>query len=86
VRVGGFFVSARSGENVVKTLYKTAGEVAGCPLSDYELAFFDKVLTVTAAPKASEEEEGRTPYADQIEAEDLALEAAKKKKKGCCVA
>lgn len=71
---------------MVKTLYKTAGEVTGSPLSDFELAFFDKVLTVTAAPKASEEEEGRTAYADQIEAEDLALEAAKKnKKKGCCI-
>lgn len=77
-------VSARSGENVVKTLYKTAGEVAGIPLTEYELAFHDKILTVTAG-KSSEDEEGRTPYADQIEAEDLALEAAKNRKKRACV-
>jgi hypothetical protein len=40
---GGFFVSAKSGENVVKTMYRTAAEVAGVTLTDYELGFHDKV-------------------------------------------
>lgn len=81
---GGLFMSAKSGENVIKAFYQLAGEVVGLPLTDHELAFHDKVLGVTV----EKEDEGRTAMADQIEREDAEAEAKKKRKKtglGRCI-
>ena len=81
---GGLFMSAKSGENVIKAFYQLAGEVVGLPLTDHELAFHDKVLGVTV----EKEDEGRTAFADQIEREDAEAEAKKKRKKtglGRCI-
>ena len=82
-------VSAKSGSNVVKSLYKTAGEVSGIQLSDYELAFYDTVLKVSVGEGGAEAvDEGRTEFADEIEAQDrAAMEAVRKRgsmKMGCC--
>jgi GTPase SAR1 family protein len=82
---GGMFMSAKSGENVVKAFYQVAGDIIGIKLTQYELAFHDKVITATIqVPQA--DNEGRTAFADEIEAEDLALEAKKnQKKKSFCI-
>ena len=77
---------------MVKALYQTAGEVMGIKLSDYELAFHDKVVGVTVMRSNGgghgsddDDGEGRTAWADQIEAEDRAAEAAKHKKRKKCM-
>ena len=75
---GGFTMSAQSGENVLRVFYQVAAGIAGVKLSAYELAFTDKCLTASVA--ADDADEGRTDYADQIEAEDMAAEAAKRKR------
>jgi len=67
---GGIFLSAKSGENLIKSFYKVAGELTGTPLSASELESYDQVLNV--AVTLSGDDEGRTAFADQIEAEDLA--------------
>jgi hypothetical protein len=45
-------------------------------LSDYELGFHEKVLKAYI-PAASDDNEGRTSFADEIEAEDARREAQK---------
>ncbi|CAM9200627.1 unnamed protein product [Choristocarpus tenellus] len=71
---GGGFCSASSGENVLRYFYAAASKVVGIILSEHELAFFDRPLGI---PVVAAKEEARTPWADEIEAEDRALEAAK---------
>jgi Ras-related protein Rab-28 len=78
---GGLFMSAKSGENVVRAFYEVAGEVCGLKLTSHELAYHDKVLGVNVA-RDDESNGGRTTFADDIEAEDLAAEA-RKKNGGC---
>ena len=82
---GGFFCSAKTGENLVKSFYKVAGEVTGQPLSPSELEFHDKVLTAHIKLSGRDDDpEGRTEWADQIEEEDrLAMERANAQL-GCC--
>lgn len=75
---GGLFVSARTGENVVRTFNQVAAELLGVHLTPQELAYFDKVLKVYVAP-SNDAIEGRTSMAEEIEAEDRALEEAKKR-------
>lgn len=79
---GGLYMSAKSGENVTRAFYEVASEVVGMRLTSYELAFHDKVLGVNVA-RATDENDGRTSFADDIEAEDLAAEAKKNKREGC---
>jgi small GTP-binding protein len=80
---GGLFMSAKTGENVVKTFYQVAAELVGIKLSSYELAFHDRVLTAHVTlgnkddSKVTAGGDDRTAWADQIEAEDAALEAKK---------
>lgn len=81
---GGLFMSAKTGENVVKTFYRIAAELVGIELSGYELAFYDKVLTAHVVIGNKDDSrvgaignDDRTAWADQIEAEDAALEAKK---------
>lgn len=85
---GGLFVSAKTGENVVKTFYKIASEAIGIKLTDYELGFHDKVLSAQVL-KTSDKDEDRNPWADEIEREDMELERRKKtsenKKDKTCV-
>jgi Ras-related protein Rab-28 len=79
---GGMFGSAKTGENVVKMFYKIAGETIGVRLTDYELAFHDKVLTAhinTADTRDSE----RNAWADEIEKEDMEAERRKAQGMGC---
>mmetsp|Transcript_8310 Transcript_8310/g.13957 ORF Transcript_8310/g.13957 Transcript_8310/m.13957 type:complete len:229 (+) Transcript_8310:46-732(+) len=73
---GGMFGSAKTGENVVKLFYKVAGEAVGVKLTEYELAYFDKVLTahITVNPA---KDEARNEWADEIEKEDLEAERRK---------
>eukprot|EP01038_Epipyxis_sp_PR26KG_P015971 gene15971-21675_t len=72
---GGLFVSARTGENVVKTFYKISAELIGMKLTEHELGFYDKVLTTHI--DHSERDEIRNTWADDIEKEDMELERKK---------
>ena len=76
-------VTVLVGENVVRTFYQVAAELIGVKLTAHELAFMDKVLKVHVE-KGNEATEGRTAFADDIEAEDLAAEERKKSAAGGC--
>lgn len=85
---GGFFVSARNGDRVMRMFYQAAGEIAGAPLSSFELSYADKVVAVALPPTGSEREDARTDCADDIEREDLELERRRQQLsqqgQGCC--
>ena len=76
---GGIFVSAKTGENLVKSFYEIAGKVCGVPLTQYELSCYDKVVPayVTKGESRGGGDEERTAFADEIEAEDRAAEQRK---------
>jgi small GTP-binding protein len=78
---GGIYVSAKTGENVVKMFYKIASEVIGERLTEQELTCFDKVLKATVVN--SDSNEIRNAWADEIEKEDLQNEKNKQLKEGC---
>ena len=78
---GSLFMSAKSGENVIRAFYDVASEVCGLKLTSYELAYYDKVLGVQVALE-DQDNGGRTSFADEIEAEDKAAEA-RKNRGGC---
>jgi small GTP-binding protein len=82
---GGLFLSARTGDNVVKSFYRIAGESVGIKLTQHELAAFDKVLTAIIQT-SNDSTEGRTSMADEIEAEDLAAEKRKHDQCACIIA
>lgn len=63
---------------------QVSSESLGVTLSDYELGFHEKVLKAYI-PAASDDTEGRTAFADEIEAEDLRREAKKNQKSRCCI-
>ena len=73
---GGLFLSAKTGENVVRAFYKVSAEAVGVKLNSGELAIFDKVLK--AHILESKADEGRTNFADDVEREDAEAEARKK--------
>jgi GTPase SAR1 family protein len=79
---GGLYVSAKTGENVVKAFYKIAAEAVGIRLSEYELSFHDKVLVAHVSRDttdvASDVDESRQAWAREIEREDLEAERKKK--------
>ena len=76
----GFYCSAKSGENVVRVFFKVAAIIAGCPLSESALSTLDKVLSCHI--NLSHSGEVRTEWADEIEAEDRALEERKRRREG----
>jgi Ras-related protein Rab-28 len=80
---GGWFCSAKTGENIVKMFYAIAADIIGITLSAEELAFYDVVLKAHVA--ATPYDEVRNAYADEIEKEDMEAEARKKKmtESGC---
>ena len=78
-----FYSCFAPGENVVRTFYQVAAELVGVKLTAHELAFMDKVLKVHVE-KGDEAIEGRTAFADEIEAEDLAAEKKKSVLGGGC--
>lgn len=71
---GGFTLSARTGDQVLRVFYSVAADALGITLTDYELGFLDRV--VKAKGVKSGDDEARTALADEIEAEDRAYEAA----------
>lgn len=73
---GGLFCSAKTGENVVKSFYKISGEVIGIKLTEFELAFHDKVLTASVEV-TNERNEKKNEWASDIEREDAELERRK---------
>ena len=77
---GGFFVSARSGENILRVFHAVTAKHLGIVLTDYDLEFLDRVLVAEGVKGG--DDEGRTSIADQIEAEDRALEEAKRRRQG----
>ena len=82
---GGCFVSGKTGDSIVKNFYKIAAESSGYNLTSEELAVYDKVLKAFVQ-KSDDANEGRTAFADEIEAEDLAAEQKKLQGSGCtCV-
>eukprot|EP01041_Mallomonas_annulata_P005653 gene5653-11403_t len=72
---GGLFLSAKTGENVVKSFYKVAAEAIGIKLNSAELAMFDVVVKAHIIEGA---DEGRTDFADDIEKEDAIAEQMKR--------
>eukprot|EP00607_Mallomonas_marina_P002121 CAMPEP_0182433054 /NCGR_PEP_ID=MMETSP1167-20130531/60510_1 /TAXON_ID=2988 /ORGANISM="Mallomonas Sp, Strain CCMP3275" /LENGTH=130 /DNA_ID=CAMNT_0024621251 /DNA_START=576 /DNA_END=968 /DNA_ORIENTATION=+ len=83
----GVFLSAKTGENVVRVFYQAAAEAVGVKLGASELAMYDKVLT---AHVSKAKDEGRTAFADDIEREDeeaekrkQAIEERDKQNSGC---
>lgn len=82
---GGLFVSAKTGENVVRSFYKIAGEAIGIKLSEYELGFHDKVLKAHVQG-SSDSQEIKNSWAEEIEKEDMEAEKRKQNQKdGRCV-
>ncbi|GMH49359.1 hypothetical protein TrRE_jg6133 [Triparma retinervis] len=63
---GGFFMSAQSGENVLSVFYKVAAQSVGIELTEYELEFTKKVLSVSVGKEA----EGKMKGSEAIEKED----------------
>lgn len=88
---GSAFMSAKSGENVVRAFYQAAGELLHTPLTEDELDVYTKVLKVTiqdgGETDSGASHGGRTAFADQIEAEDRAAAeaAAARARKAACV-
>lgn len=75
---GGLFSSARTGENIMKSFYRISAEMSGIKISEADLACYDAVLTAFVATSAVDE--GRTEWADEIEAQDRALEEEKRRR------
>lgn len=73
---GSIFCSAKTGENVVRSFYQISGEVIGVKLTEYELAFHDKVLTATVEGE-NDRNNVRNAWADEIEREDMEAERRK---------
>ncbi|GMI48592.1 hypothetical protein TrCOL_g449 [Triparma columacea] len=63
---GGFFMSAQSGENVLTVFYKVAAQSIGIELTEYELEFTKKVLSVSVGKEA----QGKMKGSEAIEKED----------------
>ncbi len=82
--VKGAFVSAKTGENLVKIFYEAAAYSVGIVLSGDELALHNKVVKAYI-PNVNEEDEGRTAFADDMEAEDLAAERRKHESCNCII-
>jgi Ras-related protein Rab-28 len=80
---GGFYLSARSGENVLTAFYTAAAAHLGVHLSEAEVEATKKVLGVVVA---AGKDEARTAFADEIERADR--EAAERRRRreesGCC--
>ena len=67
---------------MLSSFYHVAAKVAGVTLTEYDLAFTERVIhAVVSAPR----DEGRTAMADAIEAEDAKHEAEKLQGCHCCV-
>lgn len=79
---GGFLVSAQSGDQVLKAIYRISAAAAGIRVSEFELSFCEQVVraTIPNGSGGDGDSEPRTVMADAIEAEDCALEAKKKAK------
>lgn len=74
---GGIFLSAKSGDNVIKVFYQIAAESVGIKLTAYELGFHDKVVKAFVEKSDIDPSDGRTAFADAIEEEDLEAERRK---------
>lgn len=79
---GGFCISAQSGDAVSTAFYKVAAEQAGITLSAHELAFTEKVLSVSVVAAGAHDEGMDDEEAKRIEAEDMAAEEDKRKREG----
>lgn len=84
---GSVWMSAKTGENVVKAFYMVSGDLAGVKLTSYDLSFHNKVLKAYIHKDKDDGTEARTAWADQIEAEDRAAEERKKLAEAgqCCI-
>ena len=76
-------MSAKTGENVVKSFYQVAAESKGIKLTTSDLAAWDKVLKAHIILE-NDDKEGRTEYADEIERQDREAER-KRLQKGRCI-
>jgi len=78
---GGFFISARSGENVLSSFYAAAARFLGKTVTASELETLRKVIGVAVVRG---DDEARTAEADRIEREDAEAERRKHGGGGCC--
>lgn len=76
---GGFFASAKTGDNILREIVRISGESLGLSLTDTDLGIFDKVVSAHVQ-QSSSSDEGRTTFAEDIEAQDLALEEIKRRR------
>eukprot|EP00941_MAST-03F_sp_MAST-3F-sp1_P003469 g3469.t1 len=74
----GYIVSAKSGDQVVTVLHKVVARTLGVKLSQYEIELTKRTVGVKIS-KDDADDSARTKYADQIEAEDAALEAKQRR-------
>lgn len=79
---GGFFISARSGENVLASFYAAAARFLGKTVTASELESLRKVIGVAVVRG---DDEARTAEADRIEREDAEAERRKGAGGCCCV-
>ncbi len=80
---GGFLLSAKTRDSLVKSFYKVAGEVIGIRLTESELECYDQVVTARVMLSGSGNDEGRTEIADEIERLDR--EAELRKQQCACI-
>lgn len=71
------------GENIVKMFYQIASESVNMKLTEYELGFYDKVLTVHIDNNNNQQDMIRNEWADEIEKEDLKAIERNKNKSNC---
>eukprot|EP00948_MAST-09A_sp_MAST-9A-sp1_P000963 g963.t1 len=88
---GGFYTSARSGENVVKAFTIAAAKYEGYSLSASELEMLDAVLSVTVQKNEKESDMGEAEKEVQQNDlqhgsfEDILAKAERKERRRCCI-
>ena len=82
---GGFFMSARSGENVLSSFYQAAASQLGIKLDEAEVNSLQRILAVDQGAGEGDSDTVRTDFADEIEKQDKeAMERRRKQETGMC--
>lgn len=79
---GGFYTSARSGENVLTAFYSVAAQQLGMSLTPGEIEATRKLLGVVVGVA---DDTARTAFADEIERMDREAQAKRDSAVSCCV-
>jgi len=80
---GGFYTSARSGENVLTAFYSAAAQQLGMQLTPQEIEATKKILGVVIGVA---DDNARTAFADEIEKADIEAQAKRdQSSRNCCI-